>query len=193
MVRFENVNVSNERVDLGSGVGVPAAWTVVVHEEPGVPGEIRIQAVWDDHLRRSVAAEVSVARRGSGDEVTSITLREVRVQSALQLSGLKLSTVSEPGHADVSGGDYIRRMRERAGRDLRASVVDAARTYLLAAAVNLPPLKAVADSLGVSQSTATRLMSRARVEGLAPGVNLPDPYATGPVVGSPSAGGPSIG
>lgn len=193
MVWLENLDISDERVDVGNGVSVPASWTIVLNGEPGVPGEIRIRAVWDERLRRTVAAQVSVEREGSGDEVTSITLREVRVQAALQVAGLKVSTVSEPGHADVSGGGYILRMRERTVRDLRTSVLDASRTYLLAAAINLPPLRAVADSLAVSQSTATRLMSRARVEGLAPGVKLPAAPASGPVVSAPSTGGPSIG
>src|SRR3546814_20974333 len=89
--------------------------------------------------------------------------------------------------------DYIRRMRKREGRDLAARVVDASRTYKLAAVINLPPLKAVADCLGVSQSTATRLMNRARVEGIAPGVHLPDPWATGPVTNAPDPGGTTHG
>jgi hypothetical protein len=104
-----------------------------------------------------------------------------------------MSTVAEPGHPVASGAEYLRRMRERQDRDLTASVYDASRTYQLAAAINLPPLKAVADCLSVSQSTATRLMNRARFEGLAPGVNLPDPSATGPFTGAPASGGPSIG
>ena len=193
MVDLENVDVSEERVAVGNGVSVPASWTMVLRSEPDVPGEIRVHAAYDPALSRIVATEVSVTRRGQGDEVTSLTLREVRVQTALQVSGLKVSTVSEPDHDICSGGDYIRRMRRRTDRDLAASVVDASRTYKLAAAINLPPLKAVADSLGVSQSTATRLMNRARVEGLAPGVQLPDPSATGPVINAPAPGGPTIG
>jgi len=192
MVHLENVDVSDERVALGNGVSVPASWTVVLRDEPGVPGAIRVHVAYEPKLNRTVAAEVRVARGGGGDEVTSLTLREVRVQAALQISGLKVSTVSEPGHPVATGGDYIRRMRERTDRTLSDSVMDAARTYQLAAAINLPPLRAVADCLGVSQSTATRLMNRARHEGLAVGVNLPDPSATGPVVGSVSPGGPSI-
>lgn len=193
MADLENVDVSDERVVVGNGVSVPASWTVVLRNEPDVPGEIRVRAAYDPAVSRIVATEVTVARRGEGDEVTSLTLREVRVQTALQVSGLKVSTVSEPDYAVCSGGDYIRRMRKREGRDLAASVVDASRTYKLAAVINLPPLKAVADCLGVSQSTATRLMNRARVEGLAPGVHLPDPSATGPLTNAPAPGGPTIG
>ncbi|MFE1644300.1 hypothetical protein ACFM35_01810 [Microbacterium sp. P01] len=193
MVYIENVDVSDERIALASGVSVPRSWTIVVRGEEGVPGVIRMHVHFDEQFGRAVAAEVRVLRQGSGDEVTSLTLREVRVQHALQVSGLKVSTVSEPDHPVATGEDYIRRMRERTGRTMLQSVADAARTYQLAAALNLPPLRAVADGLGISQSTATRLMNRARTEGLAPGMNLPDPSATGPAVSLPYAGGPSIG
>lgn len=193
MVDLENVDVSDERVAVGNGVSVPASWSVVLKNEPDVPGEIRVSAAYDAALGRIVATGVSVTRSGPGDEVTSLTLREVRVQTALQVSGLKVSAVEEPDHAICSGGDYIRRMRNREGRDLTASVVDASTTYRLAAAINLPPLRAVADCLGVSQSTATRLMNRARLAGLAPGVDLPDTSATGPATNAPTPGGPTIG
>lgn len=192
MPQFETADVSEERVALGNGIELPARWSVVVRGEPGVPGAIRIGVVHDARLNRAVAAEVRVLRQGDGDELTSLTLREVRVQHALQLSGLMVSTVSEPGSPSVSGGEYLQRMRMRTDRDLAANIVDASRTYLLAAAINLPPLKTVADSLGVSQSTATRLMNRARIERLAVGVNLPD-AATGPVTGLPAPSGPGLG
>ena len=193
MPEFETEDVSTERVSLGHGVEVPARWSVVVSDEPGVPGAIHIDVVHDTRLNRAVAAEVRVLRQGDGDEVTSLTLREVRVQHALQVSGLLVSTVSEPGHAVVSGAGYIQRMQKREDRDLATSVIDASRTYVLATAINLPPLKAVADGLGVSQSTATRLMNRARVEGLAPGVNLTDSGATGPIAGPAVPSGPGLG
>lgn len=193
MPQFETEAVSKERVSLGNGVEVPTRWSVVISDEPGVPGAIRIDAVYDSRLNRAVAEEVRVLRQGDGDEVTSLTLREVRVQHALQMSGLLVSTVCEPGQTVVSGAGYIQRMQKHEGRDLAASVVDASRIYILAAAINLPPLKAVADGLGVSQSTATRLMNRARVEGLAPGVNLPDSGATGPNVGPTAPSGPGLG
>lgn len=193
MVRIDPVDVSDERVALGSGVSLPVRWTAVLEGEPGVPGTIRVLAVYEPDLGRAVAAEVRVSRAGAQDEITSLTLREVRVQFALQASGLLVSTVSEPNHPEVSGAGYIMRMQERPERDVQTSVTDAARTYQLAASISLPPLKAVADALGVSQSTASRLMNRARLEGLASAGIVPDPSATGPVVGQPGATGPDFG
>ena len=137
MVRLENVDVSDERVSLGNGVSIPASWTVVLRGEPGVPGAIHVRVEYEPRLNRTVAAEVRVARKGDADEGTSLTLREVRVQYARRASGLQVSTVAGPGHAVVSGAEYLRRMRERTDRDLTGNVVDAATTYRLAAAINL--------------------------------------------------------
>lgn len=207
MVRFENIDVSGERVEIGDGVTIPTSWTTVVRGEEGVPGTIHVIVEYDPELNRAVAAEVRVQRGFGADEVTSITLRQVRVQHAVQVGGLKASTVSEPGHPIATGGDYIRRMRERTDRTTAESVVDAARTYQLAASISLPPLRAVADCLAVSQSTATRLMNRARAEGLATGVEFAAPsmqrriaspqppasMAQGPTVPPVAPSGPSIG
>ncbi|WP_439591875.1 hypothetical protein [Microbacterium sp.] len=194
--------MSDARVFVGDGVSVPESWVVVLREEPGVPGEVSVRAEYDAELRRTVATEVRVLRADRGDEVTSLTLREVRVQWALQVSGLSVSRIAEPDQPLAAGSQYIQRMRDRSDRNHWQSLVDATRLYQLAAAINLPPLRAVSDGLSISQSTATRLMNRARQEGLAGGVNLPEPratqpprreHATGPVVGPPTSGGPSIG
>ncbi|WP_019178994.1 hypothetical protein [Microbacterium yannicii] len=194
MVQLGTADVSDERVDVGNGVSVPRSWTAVLRGEPDVPGTIRVHVAFDRRLGRGAASVVSVEREGEGDEVTSLTLREVRVQAALQASGLKVSTVVDGAQRSESGAAYLRRMRERSERTAAENVNDAAVIYRLAAAVNLPPLKTVADCLSVSQSTATRLMNRARIDGLAAGIRLPDAEATGPITGGhgPTPSGPSI-
>lgn len=73
--------------------------------------------------------------------------------------------------------------------------------YRVATALSFPPLKLVADTLRISQSTATRIMSRARDLGLAPEVRIQeprrapavDPYGAGPLSGPSGPGGPSPG
>lgn len=196
MVQLGTADVSDERVEVGNGVSVPRSWTAVLRSEPDVPGTIRVHVAFDRRLGRGAASLVSVERQGEGDEVTSLTLREVRVQAALQASGLKVSTVVDGDERSESGAAYLKRMRERSEeRTAAENVRDAAVIYRLAAAVNLPPLRTVADCLSVSQSTATRLMNRARVDGLAAGIRLPDADATGPITGGPAhatPGGPSI-
>lgn len=192
MVKLAVADVSEERVDVGNGVSVPAAWTAVLEGEPDVPGTIRVDITFDRRLGRSAAALVSVGRKAEGDEVTSLTLREVRVQWAVQATGLMVSTVSTSTDLTESGAAYLKRMRDQTERAPEETVTDAATIYRLAAAVSMPPLKTVADNLSVSQSTATRLMNRARVDGLAEGLRLPRVDATGPVVGTPGPTGPSI-
>ncbi|HCU79183.1 MAG TPA: hypothetical protein DGU37_11925, partial [Microbacterium sp.] len=78
--------------------------------------------------------------------------------------------------------------------------------YRIASTINLAPLKFVSDYLNVSVSTATRMMARARQQGLAADLITRETYnrmqqdeqrrMTGPhrVPGSsPSRSGPSIG
>lgn len=194
MVDLECVDVSDRWVAVGGGVQVPRSWTVVLRGEPDVPGEIRVHAVYAPRLRRVVASQVTVTRGDETDEVTSLTLREVRVQYALQTSGMRVAAVSEPGERVVNGAGYMLRVRERGDRSPIQTHADAARLYQLATAINLPPLKTVADNLGVSQSTATRIMGRVRRDGIGSGSRPWDPSATGPVIGPPSpSGGPSLG
>lgn len=193
MTTLETKDVSAERVDVGNGVSVPQSWTAIIRDEPDVPGSIALHVQFDDRLARCATVAVTVMRAGAGDEVTSLTLREVRVQTLLQWSGMRVSTVSVGESDPVSGGAYLRRMQDLTERTPAESVYDAATMYRLAVTVNLPPLKTVAESLGVSQSTATRLMNRARMDGLAPGIRLPDADATGPYMGPTPPGGPSIG
>lgn len=192
MVKLGTADISDDRVEVGNGVSIPRAWTAILQGEPDVPGTIRVEITFDRKLGRSAAALVSVGRRAEGDEVTSLTLREVRVQWAVQATGLTVSTVSTGTDHSESGAAYLMRMRDRKERTTEETIADAATIYRLAAAVSMPPLKTVADNLSVSQSTATRLMNRARVDGLAEGIRLPRADATGPVVGAPGPTGPSI-
>ena len=90
----------------------------------------------------------------------------------------------------------------------RESLDAAIAVYRVATAISYPPLKLVADTLKISQSTATRLMIRACEAGVAPEVRIQeprrapavDPYNPGrpydpsaPRVGPAQPGGPSIG
>ncbi|WP_438353983.1 hypothetical protein [Microbacterium sp. CJ88] len=193
MVQLETAEVSDERVTVGNGVSIPRSWTAVVHDEPGVPGTVRIAVGFNAQLGRCAASAVLVESAGGEDEVTSLTLREVRVQAVVQATGLKLATVvSDEAGDPESGVQYLLRMREWPDRTTGEAVLHAATTYRLAAAISLPPLKAVSDNLGVSQSTATRLMNRARMDGLASFPRAPEPDYAAPVVGPTTSRGPSI-
>lgn len=142
---------------------VPRFWDAVVTEEQGVPGRIRLKVVYDPALRRMAASSIAVEREGEGSEVTSLTLREVRVQSAVQQSGLIAVKVAS-GNAHVSAAEFLRAVRQDETPITKAR--SAAVIYQVAALINLPPLKTVADALRVSQSTATRMVNQARAAGL---------------------------
>lgn len=59
----------------------------------------------------------------------------------------------------------MRRIATVDGRAQPEHVSIAARIYRIATIVGLPPLRTVAEKLGISQSTATRLISKAREAG----------------------------
>ena len=126
--------------------------------------------VYDTVLKRAVAASVRVRRSGEGEEITTPALREVRVQWALQLSAIRMVMVARGGAEPEWLPEYLEGVKARTDRTYDETVREAVTLYRIAATVNLAPLKLVSDQLGVSVSTATRMMARAREAGL--GVDL---------------------
>lgn len=199
-VKIEHVDAV--RVDVGGGVSIPASWDAVATGEPNVPGALRVHVVFDNRLRRTVAASVRIDRAGEGDEVTTAALREVRVQYVLQRSSAELVTVTRSEGRPISLRDYLADLKSRSDRTDQETLLEAVTLYRVAATVNLAPLKLVADQLGVSVSTATRWMARAREAGLADDLITRETYnrvrteedrVTGSVVSPLSPGGPAIG
>ncbi|GAA4063518.1 hypothetical protein GCM10023065_13140 [Microbacterium laevaniformans] len=158
-------DVSPERVSVGDGVSIPRGWTTVIEGDAAIPGTAKITAEYDTSLNRAVVTAVVVERGGEGVEITSAILREVSVQSALQDSGFFVTRITEAGREPETVRDYVHRVMNDGGQ------VDMMRlcttVYRAAYTVSLPPLKFVADQVGMSVSTATRWMSRARNAGLA--------------------------
>lgn len=161
-------NVDPERILVGDGVRMPTRWDAVVTDEPSSVGAIRVRVVYDQQLRRSVAASVRVDRSGEGGEVTAAALRDVSVLQIVQRSALRVVTVQRDEGEPLSLTDYLAEVRARASdREFGETVLEAVRLYRIATTVNIAPLKLVSDQLGVSVSTATRMMARARGAGLA--------------------------
>lgn len=157
----------SERINVGDGVSIPKAWDVVATGEPNVAGAIRLHVVFDEQLRRTAAVWVRLDRAGEGDEVTAAALRDVRVQYLVSLSSMRVVTVTREVGKPESFGEYIAEVSSRTDRTYQETVLEAVTLYRLAATVNVPPLKLVSEQLGVSVSTATRMMARAREAGLA--------------------------
>lgn len=196
-------NIDPEWIDVGDGIRIAKSWDAVVTGEPDIPGTIRVHVVYDQQLRRAAAASVRLDRPGEGEEVTTTSLRDVRVQEVVVRSAISVTEIARPGGVPEAFGQYLITVREEADRDYTQTVLEAVRLYRLAATVNLAPLKLISTQLEVSVSTATRMMSRAREAGYAEDLITRETYnrmradedrAAAPQV-SPIQGpsGPSIG
>lgn len=140
------------------------------------PGEVRvlhdsftahIECTLDRSLGRIVCSRVSVSRSNSG-EITSLQLREVAVQTYVKAAADEMVEVLGR-HGERQMLVAARGLFEPAtGRSRNEIVADAALLYIIGTLTNRPPLKLVASHLKVSQSTATRLVSEARSQGLMP-------------------------
>ncbi len=195
--------VDAEMGDAGDGVLIPRSWVAVVSGLPEIPGAVHARIVYDPVLRRAVAESVRVDRGGLGDEVTTTLLRDVRVQAIVQWAAARVVRIDRDGGDPESYGQYITRLRSDDGRSEEQNLREAVRLYRLGSVINDGPLKLVSEELGVSISTATRMMNRARVAGLVDEATGREVYvqareqqlreqATGPIVG-PGSSGPSIG
>lgn len=213
MADVEAYDFSDERVDLGSGVTLPRSWRARVSGEQDVPGTITVRVEWDEVLRRTAVAFAALEREAEGVDITSQVLREVRTHWIMTRSALDVVTVDvgseDGGERDrIPVREFLSRVRAQEEREPLESLHAAISVYRVATAISYPPLKLVADTLQISQSTATRLMSRARDSGLAPEVRIQeprrapavDPYNPGrpfdpaaPQSGPSQPGGPSIG
>ncbi len=204
MTHVEAYDISDDRIQLGSGVSVPRSWHVRVTGEEGVPGVITVRAEWDDALGRSAVAFAGVERTEGGIDITSQILREVRTHWIMARSALDVVTVEVEEGRTIGAREFLGDLLAREDRMTTDAVDDAVAVYRVATALSFPPLKLVADTLRISQSTATRLMSRARESGIAPEIRLQeprrapaiDPYGHDPsrpyrAPGTP--GGPSMG
>lgn len=170
MAKLSVEEIDPERIDVGDGISVPRSWNAVIAEEPGIPGMLRVKVVYDSKLRRVVAASVALERAGEGDEVTALLLREVRVQEALTTSGVRMITVAKNAGETLSLPEYLGNVRGSTDRTPDENIDDSVTLYRIASTINLPPLRFISKFLGVSVSTATRTMARAREAGI--GVDL---------------------
>lgn len=163
-----DVEVTDDnRIDVGGGVSIPTAWDAIASGEPNVAGAIRLHVVFDEQLRRTAAASVSLDRVGEGDEVTAAALRDVRVQYLVAVSSMRVVTVAREGGTPAPLSEYLQNVKSRTDRTYDETVREAVTLYRIATTVNLAPLKLVSEQLGVSVSTSTRMMARAREAGLA--------------------------
>ncbi|WP_146792708.1 helix-turn-helix domain-containing protein [Agrococcus baldri] len=148
-----------------------------IEERDGYDVEIVIDL--DRSISQYVASSVKVSRRSEGSEVTAKVLRTVTVQEVIAEVALRdLVTIDESGLSedtppvsalewleDVKAGglEALRAVELKPGEEADDTEV-VGMIYTLAKLGNWPPLATVATYLGVSQSTATRMVARARKE-----------------------------
>lgn len=115
--------------------------------------EAEIVAEWDPQTLAYVVNVLRVER--SGPPITAVGLRRFSVQELLR-------------HVvrDTVRGKRAERSVVDASDLERTRLYSIAREYALARACTERPLKAVAESFGISQSYATQLVARARESGL---------------------------
>ncbi|HEY9266082.1 MAG TPA: hypothetical protein VIP82_15685 [Microbacterium sp.] len=195
--------IDDEILDAGDGIHIPRSWVAVVTGIPDVPGAVRAHVVYDPTLRRAAAESIRVDRSGQGDEVTTTLLRDLRVQAIVKWAASRVVRIDGGLSEPETYGQYLRRLRADESRSEDQNLREAVRLYRLASVINDGPLKLVSEELGVSVSTATRMMNRARIAGLvdeatgrevlvqAREQQLREQF-TGPVV-RPGSSGPSIG
>lgn len=195
--------IDDEIFDAGDGIHLPRSWVAVVTGVPDIPGAVRAHLVYDPTLRRAAAESIRVDRSGQGDEVTTTLLRDLRVQAIVRWAAASVVRIDGDLSEPETYGQYLTRLRADESRSEEQNLREAVRLYRLASVINDGPLKLVSEELGVSVSTATRMMNRARIAGLVDEATGREvlvqareqqlrEQSTGPVVG-PGSSGPSIG
>lgn len=195
--------IDDEMLDAGDGIHIPRSWVAVVSGVSDIPGTVRAHLVYDPTLRRAAAESLRVDRSGEGDEVTTTLLRDLRVQAIVKWAAARVVRIDGDLSEPETYGQYLTRLRADESRSEEQNLREAVRLYRLASVINDGPLKLVSEQLGVSVSTATRMMNRARIAGLVDEATGREVLSqtreqqlheqfTRPVAG-PGSSGPSIG
>ena len=141
---------------IGDGLALmsPAKFTVTNYE--AVPYDVQLLLEVVDE--RVVVTELTVKQRKGGPPVTGTDLRNVPVQRILE---------------SVLAENMYRKVVDKKGRSIATPIdftaepdVVVTAIYRLAVALGYPPVRAVSEGLGVSQSTARGRIAAARSKGL---------------------------
>lgn len=150
-----------------------------IHTEVRDGYDVEMVIELDRTISQYVASSVRVSRRSEGTEVTAKVLRTVTVQEVIADVALRdLVTIdeseSDPLRPFPSALEWLEEVKEGGITALREVELKPGEEtddtevvgmiYTLAKLGNWPPLATVATHLGVSQSTATRMVARARKE-----------------------------
>ena len=143
--------------------GVAVTRKITFERKLGHGCTVKVDVIYDPVLERLAASSISVNAE-HGAEVAGAILRKIRVQDFVQEAVDHVIFVknAKDEWQEVIGMDgYLYDLAQLDG-DREETV---ALIYSLAKLTNMPPLKAVAETLSVSHSTATRMVTRARNNG----------------------------
>lgn len=138
---------------------------------------ISISVVFDETLGRFAVEAVVVERVGDGSEITGAILRDIRVQDRMQKNALTHIWVEHPvrfaslaltheGKRLFPAFAVLESFDPIVGRTTDVHAAAAARIHEIATIAYMPALQTIGRSLATSQSTAKRLVARARDLGL---------------------------
>lgn len=146
-----------------------AVWTRATLELPAIISDgssVQIVMVLDEKIGQIVAESVTITRSGPGAEVTARFLREVKVHNAMiKVVMNHMIRVLDGPRVLGTAAKVLAEFTPAKGRDRSAVLQDVAIVYEIAALGAWPPLKTIADTFEISQSTATRYVSEAREAG----------------------------
>ncbi|WP_315636230.1 MULTISPECIES: hypothetical protein [Microbacterium] len=160
-----SVKMTSAPLDLGEDLWVASSFRATTAIDDSA-ATVDLDVMFNQEAGRYQVDQVTVHRGGTdAEEITGAVLREIRLQETVQKAGLGVVWFANPQQgmiANMWGLNFMRRIEPIDGRTQPEHVGTAARIYRIASIVGLPPLRTVAEKLGVSQSTATRLISKAR-------------------------------
>lgn len=149
---------------LSDRIRIIAPYHLDVSIDQGV--DLKLSLDLDRELGRIVCRHLSVSRVAKGTEITGTELRDIAIATLVRLGGDEMIKVrgTDGRWVPLSGAGLA--FAPAQGRDRADVVADAAVIYAVSSLTERSPLLLVAHRLGVSQSTATRLVSTARRDGL---------------------------
>lgn len=149
---------------------IDPAWKTTIHNASDAVGTATLSVEFDESLMRFAIVSVLVERSGEGAELTGNALRDMRISEALQVAALHHIWVKGTGRMVtklngvnyVDAGEALRLLPEVTGRTTDEDATNATYAYRIAQVSGAPVLKTISEALNTSQSTAKRLVARAR-------------------------------
>lgn len=165
----------DEHLQIYGMFSLDPSWTVTVQTSSEAVGSVTLSVVFDEVLKRFAGSSLTVERAGEGSDITGNVLRDFRMAEVLQMAALehifvdsKVSGISSAFRLRRNGVDYVaastvlKKLTPVSGRTTDNDAAKATIAYRIAQLSGMPVLKTISDALETSQSTAKRLVARAR-------------------------------